>query len=76
MGPVLSRTLLGELPELGRLSHRQITALVGVAPLARDSVTLRGRRMIRDPCPLGVLGRWTNIATDVANGMGGTRAVG
>lgn len=46
VGPVLSRTLLGELPELGRLSHRQIAALVGVAPLARDSGTLRGRRMI------------------------------
>ena len=46
IGPVVSRTLLGELPELGRLSHKQIAALVGVAPLARDSGTLRGKRII------------------------------
>jgi transposase len=44
VGPVLSRTLLGELPELGRLTHKQIAALVGVAPMARDSGTWRGRR--------------------------------
>ena len=37
---------LGELPELGTLSHKQIAKLVGVAPLARDSGTLRGKRMI------------------------------
>jgi len=43
-GPVLSRTLLGELPELGRLTHKQIAALVGVAPMARDRGTWRGRR--------------------------------
>ncbi len=46
MGPIVSSTLLGELPELGTLSHEQIAALVGVAPLARDSGTLRGKRMI------------------------------
>lgn len=46
IGPVVSRTLLGELPELGRLSHKQIAALVGVAPLARDSGTLRGKRIV------------------------------
>lgn len=44
VGPVLSRTLLGELPELGRLDRKQIAALVGVAPLARDSGTYRGKR--------------------------------
>jgi transposase len=44
IGPVVSRTLLAELPELGTLTHRQIAALVGVAPLNRDSGTLRGRR--------------------------------
>ncbi|WP_447973855.1 IS110 family transposase [Nitrospira sp. Kam-Ns4a] len=44
VGPVLSRTLLAALPELGTLSHKQIAALVGVAPLNRDSGTLRGRR--------------------------------
>jgi transposase len=43
VGPVLSRTLLAALPELGRLTHKQIAALVGVAPLARDSGTRRGR---------------------------------
>jgi transposase len=46
VGPVVSRTLLGNLPELGRLNRKQIAALVGVAPLNRDSGTLRGKRMI------------------------------
>jgi len=44
IGPVMSRTLLAELPELGTLTHKQLAALVGVAPLNRDSGTLRGRR--------------------------------
>ena len=46
VGPVLSRTLLGQVPELGTLGHKQVAALVGVAPFNRDSGTLRGRRMI------------------------------
>jgi transposase len=46
VGPVLSRTLLGELPELGQLNRKQIAALVGVAPLACDSGSLRGRRIV------------------------------
>ncbi len=46
VGPVLCRTLLAELPELGSLSPKQICALVGVAPLNRDSGTLRGRRSV------------------------------
>ena len=46
IGPILSLTLLAELSELGRLSHGQIAALVGVAPLNRDSGTLRGRRAV------------------------------
>src|SRR5438128_101694 len=46
IGPVVSRTLLGALPELGQLNRKQIAALVGVAPHARDSGTLRGKRMI------------------------------
>lgn len=46
VGPVLSATLLAELPELGRLSGREIAALVGVAPFNRDSGTLRGQRCI------------------------------
>jgi transposase len=44
VGPMLARTLLGLVPELGHLDRHQIAALVGVAPLARDSGTLRGRR--------------------------------
>lgn len=46
VGPVLATTLLAVLPELGTLSHKQIAALVGVAPLNRDSGTQRGRREI------------------------------
>ena len=46
IGPVVSRTLLADLPELGRLNRKQIAALVGVAPLARDSGTLRGTRVV------------------------------
>lgn len=46
IGPIVSRTLLAELPELGRLNRKQIAALVGVAPLNWDSGTLRGRRAI------------------------------
>ncbi len=46
IGRVSSATLLGELPELGRLNRRQIAALVGVAPFARDSGTTHGRRRI------------------------------
>lgn len=46
VGPVLAVTLLAELPELGRLSRKEIAKLVGVAPLNRDSGTLRGRRLI------------------------------
>lgn len=44
VGPVLSRTLLAELPELGRLSRQQIAKLVGVAPLNNDSGKRSGRR--------------------------------
>ncbi len=42
----MSRTRLADLPELGRLNRTQIAALVGVAPLARDSGTFRGTRRI------------------------------
>ena len=44
VGRVRAATLIAEVPELGRLSGREIAALVGVAPLARDSGRLRGRR--------------------------------
>lgn len=46
LGPVVTRTLLAELPELGTLTRRQIAALVGVAPLNRDSGTFRGKRTV------------------------------
>ena len=46
IGPVIALTLLAELPELGRLTHKEIAALVGVAPLARDSGTMKGKRMV------------------------------
>lgn len=46
VGPVTSYTLLADLPELGTLDHKEIAALVGVAPLNRDSGTLRGRRVV------------------------------
>ena len=46
VGPVLSRTLLANLPELGQLNRKQIAALVGVAPFARDSGTHRGKRVV------------------------------
>jgi transposase len=44
---VTACTLLAELPELGRLSRREVAALVGVAPINRDSGTLQVRRRIR-----------------------------
>lgn len=46
VGPVLTLTLLAELPELGILDRKQIAALVGVAPLNRDSGVLRGKRTV------------------------------
>jgi transposase len=46
VGDVTAHTLIAEVPELGSLGRRQIAALIGVAPLNRDSGTLRGRRMI------------------------------
>lgn len=47
VGKVTSLTLLAALPELGKVSNKQISALVGVAPYARDSGKRRGQRHIR-----------------------------
>lgn len=47
IGPIASSTLIAELPELGHLNRRQIAALVGVAPMAKDSGTMRGRRRVQ-----------------------------
>jgi len=46
IGPVVTSTLLANLPELGTLTGKQIAALVGVAPLNRDSGTWRGKRTV------------------------------
>lgn len=46
VGRVTSMTMIAELPELGSLKSKQITALVGLAPFNRDSGSMRGRRMI------------------------------
>ena len=47
VGKVLAYTLLSELPELGRLNRKEIAALVGVAPMNRDSGSYEGKRYIR-----------------------------
>jgi len=47
VGDGVAFTLLAELPELGRLSNRQISALCGLAPFNRDSGQMRGKRRIR-----------------------------
>ena len=46
IGPITACTLIADLPELGQLDRRRIAALVGLAPIARDSGAFRGRRMI------------------------------
>lgn len=47
VGDITVYTLLGQLPELGRLNPKEIAALVGVAPMNRDSGTYKGQRRIR-----------------------------
>jgi transposase len=47
VGPVLSSTLIAELPELGKTDRRQIGALTGVAPFNHDSGKFKGHRSIR-----------------------------
>jgi transposase len=46
VGEVTSRTLIADLPELGHIDRRRIAALVGIAPINRDSGQMRGRRTI------------------------------
>jgi len=46
IGPTVSASLVAQLPELGNLNRRQIAALVGVAPLNRDSGMSKGKRII------------------------------
>lgn len=47
IGPVASATLIAELPEIGRLTRREIAALVGVAPMACDSGSTSGPRRVQ-----------------------------
>lgn len=47
VGKVLAYTLMSELPELGQLNRKAIAALVGVAPINRDSGNYQGKRYIR-----------------------------
>ena len=47
VGKVLAFTLLSELPELGQLNRKQIAALVGIAPMNKDSGKFKGKRIIR-----------------------------
>lgn len=46
VGPVIARTLIADLPELGRLGRKQIAALAGLAPFTRQSGQWRGRSFI------------------------------
>lgn len=46
IGPVTITSLLADVPELGKLSRREISSLVGVAPVNRDSGKMRGRRTV------------------------------
>jgi len=46
VGPVTSATMLGMLPELGQLNRQEIAALVGVAPVNKDSGKKQGRRRV------------------------------
>ena len=46
LGPATVATLIGEMPELGKLNRRQISALAGVAPYNHDSGRLKGKRCI------------------------------
>jgi len=47
IGKLTASYLLSFLPELGKINHKQIAALVGIAPFNRDSGTLRGKRFIQ-----------------------------
>lgn len=46
VGPIIARTILAELPELGTLDHKQIAALVGLAPFTRQSGAWKGKASI------------------------------
>ena len=52
VGPVLATTLLAFLPELGAISAKAVSSLVGIAPHPKDSGTAKGRRIIRGGRPV------------------------
>jgi transposase len=45
VGPATVATLIADVPEPGKLTRREVSALIGVAPLNRDSGAFRGKRM-------------------------------
>jgi len=51
VGDVVARTLIAELPELGTVDRHKIAALVGLAPMNRDSGRMRGERHIKGGRP-------------------------
>ena len=51
IGPVTAATLLADLPELGQLDRQEIAALVGVAPMNKDSGKKRGYRKTKGGRP-------------------------
>jgi transposase len=51
VGDVVARTLIAELPELGTIDRHKVAALVGLAPMNRDSGTMRGERHIKGGRP-------------------------
>jgi transposase len=51
VGEILASTLIAEVPELGKIPHRQLAALIGVAPINHDSGSSKGRRSIRGGRP-------------------------
>ncbi len=46
VGPATVATLIADMPELGKLTHREISSLIGVAPFNRDSGFFGGKRTI------------------------------
>lgn len=66
IGTMTIAALLAEVPELGKLTRREISALVGVAPVNRDSGTMRGRRTI--------FGGRAGVRTALYNGCTGFKA--
>ena len=80
IGAVASRTLIAEMPELGRLDRREAAALAGIAPINRDSGAMRGHRAIaggrtavRNVLFMATLSaiRWNPVLKDHYRQMGG-----